>query len=198
MHYERPKAVKHFFDVGANIGQTFKDYLNPSTEFDGWDVWCFEPSPRHLPELMAECKRQSAHGRYKIHVCPFGLAFDSASSVFYQKDDPRGDSFAIDLESDHKPLNEDHGYSLHCATLSVAEFILQNTMPEDKILLKVDAEGSEYALLTDLLSSPISCSRISEILVEWHRCTLHPGDWSTEQITAVCAEAGIKIRKWQF
>ena len=43
----------HFFDIGANIGQTFDDFLTKTTAFDGWDVWCFEPSPR-VSEIYVE------------------------------------------------------------------------------------------------------------------------------------------------
>ena len=189
--------MKHFFDIGANVGQTFADFLNPSTEFDEWAIWCFEPSPRHLPALMAEAQKQSA--RYKeIHVCPFGMRGKSEVARFYQKDDPRGDSFEFFMASCHEPKNEDFGYKLEVPAFGIVEFITGMTKPEDKILLKLDAEGSEYSILTALLESDEACARISEILVEWHRYVPAPGDKTEDEIWKACAARNLLIRKWQF
>ena len=50
----------HFFDVGANVGQTFDDYLTKQPRFDGCHVWCFEPSPRHFVALCRKSRRPGA------------------------------------------------------------------------------------------------------------------------------------------
>jgi FkbM family methyltransferase len=82
---------QHFFDVGANNGQTFQDYLAPGSHYDGWKVWCFEPSPRHWEQLIKTVNEYKT--RFQIVLCPFGLSDTTDMAPFYEKGDPRGDSF---------------------------------------------------------------------------------------------------------
>lgn len=159
-------SVLHFFDVGANVGQTFDDYLRLHGEFDGCDLWCFEPSPRHLPKLME--KMGLLRERYRIHVCPFGLAAKTGVRSFSVKDDPRGDSFEV-RQARTAPIML--GYALEVAAFGVVDFILTHTQPQDRIVLKLDCEGAEYEILQALLEAP-GCEeahrRVEVKLVEFH------------------------------
>src|SRR5882757_10487405 len=110
--------MNHFFDVGANCGQTFDDFLCPTTEFDGWHIWCFEPSPRHLPALMEKCS--SVADRFKISICPFGLWDYNGIRKLWEKDDPRGDSFGEHLNS---TANLQRGWEMLVPVASISQFI---------------------------------------------------------------------------
>jgi FkbM family methyltransferase len=186
--------MNHFFDVGANIGQTFTDYLNLHPEFDGWNVWCFEPSPRHLPGLMEAAKHQSS--RYKVHVCPFGVRGYSGVLPFYTKDDPRGDSFEKNLASDHQTNNLDEGYSFHVVSYGIASVILSASKEGDSIVLKLDCEGSEYDILAALLHRQESLKRISRILVEWHK--IDDPIRSAEELADAFNKEGKPLEAWMF
>lgn len=187
--------MNHFFDVGANIGQTFDDFLNKTNDFDGWQVWCFEPSFRHLSKLSEKISEQSQ--RYKISMCPFGLRGSTELSQFYLKDDPRGDSFEHYLESDHVVYNMDSGYGLIVPAIGIGDFILKYTDDGDRIVVKLDCEGSEYDLLTGLLRDKEALSRVSGIFVEWHKINL--GSALPAQTLAEAYEkAGIKFERWMF
>jgi len=154
----------HFLDVGSNCGQTFTDYLNKDTKYDGWTVWCFEPSPRHIPALMEEARRQSS--RYTVKVCPFGVYSFTGSERFFQKDDPMGDSFQPYLASDHVTENLETGYELICPVVKLSDFIPRHIPDGEYIELKIDAEGSEYGILYDLLERE---KMVDRIMVEWHQ-----------------------------
>ena len=119
--------MNHFFDIGANVGQTFDDYLCKTNKYDGYTVWCFEPSPRHVPALMNKAVENSK--RYTINVCPFGLRGRITVSKFYQKDDPRGDSFESYLASDHETKNMEYGYAIYSPAIGIADFIKSSTQP---------------------------------------------------------------------
>lgn len=186
----------HFFDVGANIGQTFDDFLLPrAKEFCRHTIWCFEPSPRHLPALIA--KADSLAFEFDIHICPFGLGGRTSAPVFFQKDDPRGDSFCSHLASDHLTQNLTQSYALHGAIFSAAEFILAHTAPDDRITLKLDCEGSEYALLAHLLHEPQALARIESILVEWHTIQPEPIH-GAEALEFLYNKIGHPIGRWGF
>lgn len=184
----------HFFDVGANIGQTFDDFLVPrAAQFALHKIWCFEPSPRHLPALLEKTRTVG----FDVHVCPFGLGGRTAAPVFFQKDDPRGDSFCSYLASDHVTKNLAPGYTLHGAVFSAADFILAHTAPDDRITLKLDCEGSEYALLAHMLHEPEALARVETILVEWH--TIQPDPvLGEEALEFLYAKIGHPLARWMF
>lgn len=184
----------HFFDVGSNVGQTFDDFLLKRPEYDGADVWLFEPSPRHLVSLME--KAAVLANRFKIHVCPFGLRGESSVSSFFMKDDPRGDSFEPYLASDHLTLNVDTGYTLHAFAYDAALFILRATKPGDSVILKLDCEGSEYHILTHLLNNEEALSRVKQILVEFHTIKTASPVLDYEQLHQRYGEIGKPIEQW--
>lgn len=190
----------HFFDVGANVGQTFDDYLLKSDYCNGADVWCFEPSPRHLPGLIERVSRADVRDRFKIHVCPFGLRGGNGIETFFQKDDPRGDSFEHYLASDHLTKNIPTGYALHQFACGVRLMILGHTKPGDEIVLKLDCEGSEYNLLNALANQPDALERISRILVEFHFIEPNP-DKAMHEINRLHERfhaLGRKLERWVY
>jgi FkbM family methyltransferase len=186
----------HFFDVGANVGQTFDDYLMRRPEFDGAEVWCFEPSPRHLPALMA--KAAALANRYKIHVCPFGLRGRSDIATFFYKDDPRGDSFERFCRADHDQTNLDPGFELYVATIAAGDFIEKFIPAGDQVILKLDCEGSEYALLAELLQNPGALSKIRDILVEFHSIPAYPGMLGRGQLEQAFRAIGKPLHQWML
>ena len=188
--------MKHFLDVGANIGQTFDDFLMKDPAWDGATIWCFEPSPRHVPPLMA--KALTLCERYKIHICPFGLAECTTMATFYQKDDARGDSFAQFLYADHETQNLETGYQLDLLVLSVTDFLNAKTKPEDEVTIKLDCEGSEYGILSDLfINGKALAPRIKKIYLELHTTEYnHP-----KNAQALCVglqRMGIPTEQWMF
>jgi FkbM family methyltransferase len=188
--------MKHFFDVGANIGQTFDDYLLKHPAWLGGEIWCFEPSPRHLPALMA--KAASMADQFRVHVCPFGLRGDSGVRSFFQKDDPRGDSFESYLASDHLTQNMETGYTLHGVSIGIDVAVCGLTKPGDEVTLKLDCEGSEYSILTALLNQPATLERISAILVEFHTIKTNERPLGRTELEARYLEIGKPLHQWMF
>lgn len=190
----------HFLDIGANIGQTFTDYLRQNRQFDGCEVWCFEPSPRHVPALMQTA--QMWQHSYKIHICPFGLRGHNEITRFYMKDDPRGDSFAVNLASDHKTENLQTGYILEGYAHGLVEFLVDKTQPGDKVVIKIDAEGSEYSILTELAcqlqGDPEMLARIDRIMVEWHTIDADAECWDQGKLADEFDRLGKPLERWMF
>lgn len=186
---------RHFFDVGANTGQTFR-WLAQSPAFDGWDVWCFEPSPRHLHGLLGAAEEYGA--RYRVHVCPFGLVGDEAGvRGFYEKIDALADSFHADMRNDFGHFTpRSAGYQVHAYAHNIARFIRRWTEQGDEVVIKLDCEGAEWSLLMDLLDAPEK-ARVTRLLIEWHEI---PG--SSESIRAELIRrieaADIAHEPWTF
>jgi len=159
--------MNYFFDIGANVGQTFDDYLLKTHDYDGWQVVCFEPSPRHVPLLM---ERVSKLGdRYDISICPFAIAEHAGEALIYQKNDPRGDSLQLHLWQGQYVENADRNYKLCVKTETLPDFIQKHTLPHDNIVVKLDCEGAEYGILRSLLVNTWARERITKLMVEFHR-----------------------------
>lgn len=189
--------MNHFLDIGANVGQTFDDFLLPRPEFDGWTIWCFEPSPRHVPALME--KAASVRDRYAaVHVCAYGLTGTGGEAVFYLKDDPRGDSFSKRLASDHETANI---ADLRALTDSITGWIGRNIAPGDSVTVKIDAEGAEYGILDALIHAQergyAIRANLREVFVEWHTTDTHDESHRPE-LERRAERAGIKLSRWQF
>ena len=158
--------TKHFFDIGGNIGQTFDWLATLPRDYSDHTLWIFEPSPRHYAALIEKCKQMSS--KYKIKLCPFGLGGRTDTLTFFEKDDTKGDSFEPWLASDHEVRNISQGYEVVACIVSLPDFILRATGPEDEIVLDVDAEGGEYGMLEALIAAPEALGRVTQIIVEFH------------------------------
>jgi FkbM family methyltransferase len=181
---------KHFIDAGANIGQTL-DWLARTPRFDGWKVWCIEPSIRHLAALASRANEYAE--RYEIAICPFGLGARSGWGEFFPKSDPLGDSFDVDSWTDHEQHNLALWCRIFCGVVGIADFLRQIPDPEE-LVLKLDVEGAEYDILPALLESP-ELRKVTEILVEFHnvgRCV----EMDSEQLIRAFDARGIAIDMW--
>lgn len=184
--------MNHFFDIGANVGQTFDDFLCKTHDYDGWQVWCFEPSPRHLGALMN--KVISLSDRFNITVCPFGFSDSARTATFHEKEDPRGDSVYEVLTMGWGVVPQaNHPYRVTVALYMLSGFIMQHTAPEDKITIKLDAEGSEFPILRDLLAHPAALARCNELWVEWH---MTEPNAEAHRLTDALAAAGHPLKQW--
>ena len=187
------KSKNHFLDGGANVGQTFDDFLTKTERFDGWTIWLIEPSPRHLPALLAKARAMCE--RYNVIVCPFGLRGESGLAPFYEKTDPLGDSFMPDVLGNHEQSNVATGILLLALGMGILDFI-GGIPPAEEIVLKLDVEGAEYEILPMLLYHP-TLERVNELHVEFHRLkTLVP--MNKAQLEAAYAAKGKPLRQWLY
>ena len=182
---------KHFIDAGANIGQTF-DWLHRNPRFDGWNVWCIEPSPRFHGDLMSRACDEVE--RYNVVVCTFGLGAISGFAPFFSKTDPLGDSFEEHSWTDHDQSNLDAPFVLCPGVVGICDFLAR--LPKsDEVVLKLDVEGAEYDILFGLLSAK-EIGRVTEILVEFHNVS-HPVAMDSEQLVRAFDARGIAIDMWR-
>lgn len=157
--------AKHFFDIGANDGNTFDLFLNEHQEYYGWNVWSFEPSPKHMNSLLNKARQVS--GKFNVIVCPFGLAGKTQCIPFYEMvNNTCSDSFietGLFATKDPNPQ-----YNIIGSCVSICDFMESYTSDGDEVVLKVDCEGSEYDIYENLLANPKYISRIKKIYNEWH------------------------------
>jgi FkbM family methyltransferase len=190
--------MRFFFDIGANIGSTFDRYLLKTQEFDGAHVFCFEPSPRSWPQLLIKAEEMSH--RFKVTVCPFGLDGQWGAWPFYEQTISEGDTFIKDSVAftNEPAIPLGVNYRMMAATMSLTYMIFTNTTPSDKVFLKLDCEGAEYAILKDLIYHEDALARCDRILVEWHNVLRIDFKAEEAMLCKAFAAAGHPLENWPY
>lgn len=174
--------MKFFYDGGANTGQTFEWYLLKGA-FADHHVVCFEPSPRNLSALAATCR--AMENRFEsVRLVPVALGLPGLHP-FYEGKTPMGDSL-LETRAGANSL------TIEAQTISLATYLHTHTADGDDIVVKLDVEGAEGDVLTDLLDAG-PMHRIRQVLVEWHG-----NDPRRPALEARFAAAGVPLERWPF
>lgn len=137
-----------------------------------------EPNPRHWAGLQRKAERlKSAYGS---NVTLGNSAFSHEDGFAnFGIDTIHGDSVGSSLQLTRHTTGKD-GKRGHGPTLAEQNTTLVRTVDAAKyldaigdptaadIVLKIDIEGSEYAVLQRLLHSGVLCRRVTDLFVEWH------------------------------
>lgn len=183
---EKWDRMRHFLDVGANSGQTFDWYLLKTDWYDGWHIWCFEPSVRHLQTLRSRCLEimdNNSHN-FTITVCPFALSDFTGYTKLFETHDHLGDSL----------INTGYPNRVEtfCGVVDAAKFIQSEIPVSDKMVLKVDTEGSEIRILDSILNCASVLSRVEAVYIEFHAITMSKSQQIIEKLKA----ANIRVESW--
>jgi|GEM_PF-1231076 len=168
-YLEKTEKSIRVIDCGANIGISllYIKFRAPNAQ-----VVCFEPNPaaRKVLEYTISANRWE----HSVVVHPYALSNSEGTATFYVDEDndtSSGGSLSQYL-SDYKDL---HSYSVSVRTLS--SFI---TEPVD--VLKIDTEGSEFAIVEDLIATGALLS-VHQLQIEYHFHPVHFPRHLTELLT---------------
>jgi FkbM family methyltransferase len=173
------------FDVGANVGfaSVHLASSNPSLLIEA-----FEPIQANCARARRNLESNPALGdRVRLH--PFGLYSEAGTRSMQSAPDRRGmSSLVIDRGASHEQPVEVIDVTLRRASEVVASTIGEH--PGRRMLMKMDCEGSEYAILGELMGAGL-LARFDLLLLEWHRLT--PGGEEVDGLFASLREHGFHI-----
>jgi len=156
MNYDR----KIFIDGGARKGESIDCFIKTRADLKGCDIHFFECNPYYIKTL----EQLQKNSDYNVHVHPTALWNKEGEQNFYIAIDQWGD-----LGSSLDPTNKqklDLEHPIIVKTITLSNFLCQFNK-NDYIIVKLDIEGAEFEVVTDLLSTN-KLSRINELYVEWH------------------------------
>jgi FkbM family methyltransferase len=187
--------MKYFFDGGAHIGETFEEFLIPHGYTDHHIV-CFEPSPRHYPQLLERLHHYAPRFR-GITLCPFALGPHYGVVPVHYKTDSRADSLDRAFWT-----NAPMPYSVMTAVVPLSICLLALTKPTDTVEIKLDVEGAEFEILAEFLTQydrhrfsgwpAIVCLHL-----EWHTMTGNSPSQQRELETEI-ARLGLSSQPWSL
>jgi FkbM family methyltransferase len=129
--------IRIFLDVGANRGQTLK-YVVQHVEFDR--IVCFEPVPSCCKILREK------YSDPRIIINEFGLWNQNCKKFIFSAGSPGGSLFddkdGIDVRRHKK-----------CKFIRASDYFRENISINDVVFLKLNCEGAECDIVSDLLDS---------------------------------------------
>jgi FkbM family methyltransferase len=145
-----PRSVHRIVDVGANVGYTVVYWAE---QFPVAHIEAFEPHPEHLCLLAQNVHINNLEERVTVRPVAAGVEADSA--------------YLVDAGSSSKVIKQNRHGAISIQAVDFFEAI--GTEPID--LLKLDCEGSEYALLMDGRFKKL---KVETLVVEWDATPEHP------------------------
>ena len=127
------------YAAGVGLDTTFDEAM---VETHGAVVHAFDPTPRSIVHARAVVERLPG-----FHFHPVGLWKADTDLVFHAPANPEHVSHSVTALQGHNP-----GFTATCKRIST----LMRELGHDAIdLLKIDIEGAEYEVLSDLVASRI-------------------------------------------
>lgn len=152
---------KIFIDGGARIGETIDVFLKKRPDLLGCDVYLFECNLDHY-DTLNQIKDENKD--YNFIVRTEALWDTNGEENFYISIDRWGDLGCTLDPTKRELLDLEHPRNVK--TISLSDFLDQFS-DTDYIVLKLDIEGGEYRVISDLIKTG-RIKKIKELYVEWH------------------------------
>jgi len=139
-----------FIDCGSNIGQGYKFFRRYYTP-NFYDYILVEPNPHCLPYL--EALRLNDGARIEIIGKAAGVK-DGHAELFgppASRWNPTYEGFSIVREHNCQLYEPEASITTTVQTFSLAQLINDRQAAYDFIVMKMDIEGAEYEILTDII-----------------------------------------------
>jgi len=192
-----PGARKVLFDLGAHHGVALRELKDHLSLDDTWEIHAFEPNPAcrikerlqkfDIPLRVHEAAVWIEDGAVKFRQQNHRVAQNRSPSDGRSDVDGWG-SCLQDLDSAASGLEP--AVEVECVDFAR---ILGAYSADDYIVVKLDAEGAEFALLRHLIEREV-INRIKVLLVEWHARLLPDETYKTRQyLERRLHDAGVEV-----
>ena len=197
---------KIFLDCGSNIGQAMTQFAKTHSIDHTWKVHMFEPNPKcyerlsqfesesttlHKCAVSDNSEPQKLNIAYCCHEKDWVggetniLASDNTWMDFFKGSKDHvftSESSELAYPKVNPNLNKNiiQEKCLEVPCIRLVDFIQDNFKPEDFIVLKLDIEGCEFAVLDDMITTGV-IDYISEIFIEFHERFMSPSEIRLEQ-----------------
>jgi FkbM family methyltransferase len=160
-----------FIDCGTHLGQGLRSFIEKFEMNESWSIHTFEANPITYKIYAKNYHRQNEYVRF-YNVALSG--FDGATDINVETPPGEGEtgqgSSIIDLErwnpwGGSPRKNFLTSYRIPCWSLS--RFIKENFNKDDRIVIKMDIEGSEYDALEKMIEEG-TIEWVDHIFIEFH------------------------------
>jgi FkbM family methyltransferase len=179
MSGELAKAERVFVDVGAHNGGSIHSVIEGGYTFDR--MVSVEPDPEMIAALQTRFAREIADGRYQI--APVGLS-DHIGTAQLIGDNSEGGASMIAAK-----FGAGAGNVREIKLIDWATFLADYNLRDDRLWVKINAEGAEIAILDSILAEG---GKNIESLVIFFDIVKSPfGAWKKWRVMRDLAHVGI-------
>jgi FkbM family methyltransferase len=168
--------AKIFLDLGTHYGEGLSELNTKLNLTEEWQVYSFEANPYTYKRFIEEHSFNFGYAKFynKAASTYDGIITLNVETVA-GTDEGMGSSL-INLDNwDPWSSHNEAGFftsnyfkkTVDVKCFSLSNYILNNFIREDFIVIKVDIEGAEYDLLEDLIETG-AINFVNEIYIEWH------------------------------
>lgn len=181
-----------FIDCGTNKGQGFRLVAKKFGINSNWVVELFEPNPLcdTTDHVVSYAILHQKAVWDKNGFVPFSLMLenDEGSSVNCLMDS------GICKDPDNTAYRH-HKYVIQVECIDISS-ILNQYNDDDFIVVKIDVEGAEFAIVRKMLKDG-SIKKINHLLIEWHTIYLSSETGGKEaELKRQIRETGVNLHDW--
>lgn len=170
-----PRCV--FIDLGAANGNTFDHFLNDGygqvkncPSGGAYDAILVEANPIFNAALKDTARNHP--GSVRSLVSSAAYMCEGSTSFFLDTVDVRENFWGSSMSPNARDVQRSGQKPVTVPLVNVVRLIMESTLPEDYVLLKMDIEGSEHDIMPCLAKSE-AAKLIDAVYVE-----THPVEWS--------------------
>mmetsp|Transcript_36430 Transcript_36430/g.68135 ORF Transcript_36430/g.68135 Transcript_36430/m.68135 type:complete len:291 (-) Transcript_36430:77-949(-) len=187
-----PKCV--FIDLGAADGNTFKVFLedgygavsNCTENGPGaWEAILVEANPNFNDKLKAEAAKYPSG---YVHAMTSTAAYmcEAKTSFYLDTVNDEHNNWGSSMSENHVDVVASGKVQVTVPTMNINRLLYEQTIPADRVILKMDIEGAEWDIVPCLANSP-SASLIDIFLLEVHNGAFGNIGTTVEQMQAAQA-----------
>lgn len=147
--------MKIFLDIGAHHGQTLQEVIKPKYGFD--EIHAFEPVPSNCDIIQETCKDK------RVIVNEFGLLDCICHRKIYAAGSMGGSIFE---ERFANGKSKEELPDTLCTFCDASLWFSTHLSEDDYVIVKINTEGSEIAIIYDLLSTGVY-DLLNHILIDF-------------------------------
>jgi FkbM family methyltransferase len=153
---------KIFLDLGANVGEITEEFGREHPDFE---LIAIEPNSDLLPAIHA---RSLKLGRPISVIWAAAWTHDGSMDLFKSSQDQASTVVSGKREyAEYGWSQIDYQSPNHVPALDLSSWLLRNVQPADYVVMKMDIEGAEYAVLERMLAEG-AMALVDVLRCEWH------------------------------
>jgi protein YibB len=199
------KMSKKFFDCGTHLFQGFQHFSELYSIDNTWECYCFEANPITY-KFSEKIRNELLEKGYNISH--FNSAVSNKEEMLKINCAQDGESFTNQGSNIlREPPERDIVYGGHfnydkeeiqVKGINFADFLKNNTDPEDFVIIKMDIEGAEFDVLDSLIDSGVF-KNINKIYVEFHERFFSNQEIYSDKkakYMEIFKEANVELNEW--
>ena len=182
---------KVFVDLGAHLGESVLRFYKEVEDATTYKIYAFEPNPALIARLQ-----QNLKGLSNVEVIPKAVSDKDEKTKLFLGSINNADGSTLVLSKKTGNINYDKPVEVF--SIDFSRWLQSVTGNSDYIILKINIEGGEYALMENMIQSGV-LNRISQIHLILHAHKIGDSVFKatateiTSRFLSACQDLGVPV-----